>query len=426
MATFRFSRDAPGTSRAPGKRRICGSLQCPDVPTPRSHPRQRHRRPCARPGLGAPGPWPWRSTPGPRSAADAAGAGARTIRAYALNAASVAAAARAQGLGDALGADARTAVYDMRIAGDAAGELGFSAWQQAVPALAWIVDVPELEQVLETALRFAPAVHAVRAGEPATAARRLRAHRHRRGQGGRGPRAPGRGLRAPLHYGHSALTRRRVVSDRPHAGIARQWFRAPDVLALLSFDRPAPGHSYGIVWSLPASEAERLRAAGDAEFEAVLNEVTGGEAGRLALGSARATWPLMQATAAAVCGPGWALVGDAAHVIHTPRRPGPQTLAWPTPPSSPAPSPRREAVARARRRDLAAPLCAEAAAWWPTRRMAGAVDGLWQLFSTQAPGARELRNRGLDLVNHLGPLQALARLARPRRLNIQPRRRTRQ
>ncbi|HEX7639879.1 MAG TPA: 2-octaprenyl-3-methyl-6-methoxy-1,4-benzoquinol hydroxylase, partial [Burkholderiaceae bacterium] len=42
---------------------------------------------------------------------------------------------------------------------------------------------------------------------------------------------------------------------------------------------------------------------------------------------------------------------------------------------------------------------------WPTRAMAGAVDGLWQLFAAPAPGARELRNRGMSLVNRMGPLK---------------------
>jgi 2-polyprenyl-6-methoxyphenol hydroxylase-like FAD-dependent oxidoreductase len=42
---------------------------------------------------------------------------------------------------------------------------------------------------------------------------------------------------------------------------------------------------------------------------------------------------------------------------------------------------------------------------WPTQAMAGAVDGLWQLFSTPAPGMRELRNHGMTLVNQITPLK---------------------
>ncbi|HEX4511220.1 MAG TPA: FAD-dependent monooxygenase, partial [Burkholderiaceae bacterium] len=242
-----------------------------------------------------------------RPALPAGGEQRADVRAYALNAASVALLVELK-VWDGLAEDARTAVYDMRIAGDGQGVLAFSAWQQTVPALAWIVVAAELEQVLETAVRFAPAVSTVDAdtkaaltvvaeGKAATARDKL-------------------GVAFERHaYGHSALAAR-VVSDVAHAGVARQWFRAPDVLALLPFDRPQPERSYGIVWSMPQAEAERLTQADAADFDAALNAATGGAAGVLRVQGARAAWPLMQAGANEVVGPGWALVGDAAHVIH--------------------------------------------------------------------------------------------------------------
>ena len=56
--------------------------------------------------------------------------------------------------------------------------------------------------------------------------------------------------------------------DQPHQGVARQWFRAPDVLALLPFNQPAPGASYGLVWSecLPSGPRPLLAMAPE-DFE---------------------------------------------------------------------------------------------------------------------------------------------------------------
>jgi hypothetical protein len=66
--------------------------------------------------------------------------GAPDVRAYALNAASVAL-LRSLKVWDALPPHAATAVHDMHIEGDTPGAaLDFSAWEQCVGELAWIVD----------------------------------------------------------------------------------------------------------------------------------------------------------------------------------------------------------------------------------------------------------------------------------------------
>jgi len=317
---------------------------------------------------------------------------AADVRAYALNAASKRLLQRLK-VWDALPADAVTPVFDMRIRGDApTGRLTFSAWTQCVDALAWIVDAAELDEALDAALRFAG--HVQRFEQMPEAPLTVYA------EGKDSASRAALGVRFDRQdYGQVAIAARLTAVDA-HQGVAHQWFRVPDVLALLPFDRPAPQRSFALVWSLPRERAAALMQIDAASFEAELQGSSPELPAGLRLASERAAWPLSIAAAHPVFGAGWVLVGDAAHVVHPLAGQGlnlglgdvqvlAETLA------------RREPWrALGDERLLARYARARA---WPVRTMSWLTDALVHGFSSQQGFVRELRNRGMGLVDRATP-----------------------
>ncbi|MBS0342031.1 MAG: ubiquinone biosynthesis protein UbiH, partial [Proteobacteria bacterium] len=167
---------------------------------------------------------------------DAAAKAREDIRAYALNTASRHLLESLRAWPDAQHA---TAVREMMIHGDDGGSVHFSAPQQKVDALAWIVDVPALEQRLADAVRFSPMIEVVKepVAAPLTVVCEGKASATRQALG--------------VHYDLTRYPQHAIAArfdaQRPHDEIARQWFNdCGEVLALLPLGGPG-GRSLALV-----------------------------------------------------------------------------------------------------------------------------------------------------------------------------------
>ncbi len=238
---------------------------------------------------------------------------ARDVRAYALNAASKALLESLRAWSE--GAQT-TAVREMRVFGDEGGQVHFRADTQNVDALAWIVDVPALEQRLADAVRFQSLIELGPEPVPAplTVVCEGRASATREALGVRYEQT-----RYPQH-----AIAARLDAERPHDEVARQWFTHFDgrgeVLALLPLGGVG-SRSLALVWSVDQFHAATLLAQDADTFGAALREASHDALGALTLTSERAAWPLQRALAdrwvgRLADGTSWALAGDAAHTIH--------------------------------------------------------------------------------------------------------------
>jgi 2-polyprenyl-6-methoxyphenol hydroxylase-like FAD-dependent oxidoreductase len=210
-----------------------------------------------------------------------------------------------------------TPVSEMRVWGDSGGRLDFTlpansaATSSAEPpeALAWIVDVPAVEHALAEALRFAPEVERVATPEGVSAKLTVVCE--------------GQKSSSRLEFGATWTVKpydqkavaARFESDRPHGGVARQWFGQGDVLGLLPV-AGAGANALAMVWSVPVARAQALQNMTPEELVAALHQVCGDETGQLTLTSPVASWPLNLSSVSRWVGPGWALAGDAAHTVH--------------------------------------------------------------------------------------------------------------
>ncbi len=230
------------------------------------------------------------------------------VRVYALNAKSKALLESVRCWPDAQHA---TEVTDMQVEGDDGGSVTFAASSLGVQALTWMVDVPALEAQLREAVKFQPHIELLESPQPATLT----------------VVCEGRASRTREEFGVEFTATRypqtaiaaRLSCEKPHAQVARQWFKGDEILAFLPMDG-AKGKTVGLVWSLPDARATEMLQADDADFCEQLQTLCDHSLGTLALTGARKAWPLQSAQASRWIGvnqgQSWVLAGDAAHNVH--------------------------------------------------------------------------------------------------------------
>jgi 2-octaprenylphenol hydroxylase len=294
-------------------------------------------------------------------------------------------------------------VYDMRVFGDAFAELHFSAFQAAVPQLAWIVESRLIEQSLDAALRFQPNLTWLDSRAQGMALRDDFAHL---------TLASGESLDAELVVGadgaHSwvraqigARMDRRdyrqtgVVAnfkcEKPHGETAYQWFREGEIIALL----PLPNDHVSLVWSARTEHADALLQLDPARLAAEVEQATQNLLGTLECVTPAQGFPLALQTVDRLIAPRVALVGDAAHLIHPLAGQGMnlglrdvaaliEAVAKKESFRSAGDPVLLRRYERARREDI--------------HKLMAATDGLQRLFAMPGTLARAVRNTGMALV----------------------------
>jgi 2-polyprenyl-6-methoxyphenol hydroxylase-like FAD-dependent oxidoreductase len=204
-----------------------------------------------------------------------------------------------------------TPVRAMQVHGDDGGRLGFHAAEPSTEALTWIVDVPALERRLAEAVSYQSGIDRVQEA-PASALTVVC-------EGKRSQTREALGIEFDVRpYPHKALAARLRCSEA-HGGVARQWFRDGQVMALLPLEGDG-GRAVALVWSLPAAQAESTQALAPDALAQAVQAFCGHALGDMVQDSPVQIWPLELSRARRwiTRGPQGvvALAGDAAHAMH--------------------------------------------------------------------------------------------------------------
>lgn len=300
-------------------------------------------------------------------------------------------------------------VASMAVFGDDGGQLDFPS-RRGEP-VAWIVEGNRIARALEDAavgrgvdLRHGASVTSVSAsaegvactledGSTVEAALLV---------GADGPGSVVRGLLGLVSeaklYGQVAVVAH-FACDRPHGGVARQWFQGSGVLAWL----PLPGNRVSIVWSAPEGLANELLALDPVALAARVRDAGGGALGDLQCEAGPTGFPIRRVKVPRIAAPGAVLLGDAAHGVHPLAGQG-LNLGFQDARSLASVLSARTALERPG--DLAVLRRHERARRGDVDTMQFVTDELNDLFAAEGPLLRRLRNTGLDLLDGLPPLRA--------------------
>jgi ubiquinone biosynthesis UbiH/UbiF/VisC/COQ6 family hydroxylase len=187
-------------------------------------------------------------------------------------------------------------------------------------------------------------------------------------------------------------------TEKPHDGIARQWFMPDGILAWL----PLPGQRISIVWSASEARAKDLLEMDGEEFCSVVAQAGHDDLGALRLITPPVGFPLRLQHNETLIAPRLALVGDAAHRVHPLAGHGVnlgfrdvQVLA-------------SVLLAKGARADFGDYLLLrrfERARKADILAMQGVTYGLQKLFNNDDPLLGWLRNTGLGVVDRIAPLK---------------------
>lgn len=211
--------------------------------------------------------------------------------------------------------------------GDKAGLLGFDAFSAHTGTLAWIVEDCNINQALDTALKFAPKVQVVsgRASCLRTSADAASVELDDGtviaaelvvGADGRESWVRGQcGIGIDYRSYHQRGVVANFSCEKPHHGVAHQWFTCNEgIVALL----PLPGNKVSLVWSAPDALADTLMAESQGELAIRLGEFAEDKLGTLKPLQPEMVKavPLVIIRPHAIVAPRVALAGDAAHAVH--------------------------------------------------------------------------------------------------------------